>query len=432
MKCPICGKDVELKNRQVGTDENGEPVFNEYAICRDCKKQWNLDKQRAKKAAAKQAVSPAAESDGKAEKTKSEAAAAEEKAAVKKPAANREELTKKVSSEEASAAKSSAAKKAAAAKAVSDKDVSGKDAAAKRPAPRKKAAGSQSEKAAADGSASETGTRKPAADKTKTAPRKKSSGGTRPVKSGEGASSASVKSRPARKRLEEASVSEDGEENRLGNIPSEKVRAKREKAVRKGYNDMLSTDPKHKASAKKSSPDISDEEETEKSASAKRRDAEKVSRKTPEPEIDDFYDDDDYEETVSRFRPARIVMGVISLIGFGFFIYKGFIEGLQGVSSGSDSSGTTFIILALCFLVSAMLYFIMQRKKTVFAFLLPMLFYVGSAVAAFLMKGNDTILLASAAAAGVLAVISLILAIASRGGSDYDDYDDPFADESDD
>ena len=32
MKCPICGKDVELKNRQVGTDENGEPVFNEYAV----------------------------------------------------------------------------------------------------------------------------------------------------------------------------------------------------------------------------------------------------------------------------------------------------------------------------------------------------------------------------------------------------------------
>lgn len=427
MKCPICGKDVELKNRQVGTDENGEPVFNEYAICRDCKKQWNLDKQRAKKAAARQAVSPAAESDGKAEKAKSEAAAAEEKAAVKKPAVNREEPTKKASAEEASAAKSSAAKKAAA------KDVSGKDGAAKRPAPRKKAAGSQSDKAAADESASETGTRKPAADKTKTAPRKKSAGGTRPVKSGEGASSASAKSRPARKRPESASVSEDGEENRLGNIPSEKVRTKREKAVRKGYNDMLSTDPRHKASAKKSSPDISDEKETEKSVSAKRRDAEKISRKTPEPEIDDFYDDDDYEETVSRFRPARIVMGVISLIGFGFFIYKGFIEGLQGVSSGSDSSGTTFIILALCFLVSAMLYFIMQRKNTVFAFLLPMLFYVGSAVAAFLMKENDTVLLASAAAAGVLAVISLILAIASRGGdSDYDDYDDPFEDESDD
>ena len=42
MKCPICGKELELRNKQVGTGENGEPVFNRYAICRDCKKQWNL------------------------------------------------------------------------------------------------------------------------------------------------------------------------------------------------------------------------------------------------------------------------------------------------------------------------------------------------------------------------------------------------------
>ena len=51
MRCPKCGKDVELQKKQVGVDENGKPIFNEYAICRDCKKQWNLDKQRAKKAA---------------------------------------------------------------------------------------------------------------------------------------------------------------------------------------------------------------------------------------------------------------------------------------------------------------------------------------------------------------------------------------------
>ena len=56
MKCPICGKDVELRKKRVGVDELGEPVFNQYAICRDCKKQWNLDKQRAKKAAAKNAA----------------------------------------------------------------------------------------------------------------------------------------------------------------------------------------------------------------------------------------------------------------------------------------------------------------------------------------------------------------------------------------
>ena len=35
MKCPICGKELELKKKQIGTDENGDPILNEYAICRD-------------------------------------------------------------------------------------------------------------------------------------------------------------------------------------------------------------------------------------------------------------------------------------------------------------------------------------------------------------------------------------------------------------
>ncbi len=47
MKCPSCGKELERMKRQVGTTESGDPIFNEYAVCRDCKKQWNLDRQRA-------------------------------------------------------------------------------------------------------------------------------------------------------------------------------------------------------------------------------------------------------------------------------------------------------------------------------------------------------------------------------------------------
>ncbi len=76
MKCPLCGKDVILQQKQVGTTENGEPIMNQYAICKDCKKQWNLDKQRAKKMAAKKAV----EDVKQAESTRSD----EEKKAVKK------------------------------------------------------------------------------------------------------------------------------------------------------------------------------------------------------------------------------------------------------------------------------------------------------------------------------------------------------------
>ena len=70
MKCPICGNKLEIKNKQIGTDNSGDPVFNEYAVCRDCKKQWNLDKQRAKKAAADKTSRKKNESDVAQKKTK--------------------------------------------------------------------------------------------------------------------------------------------------------------------------------------------------------------------------------------------------------------------------------------------------------------------------------------------------------------------------
>lgn len=48
MNCPICKKELEIKNKKVGETATGEAIYNEFAICHDCKKQWNLDKQRAK------------------------------------------------------------------------------------------------------------------------------------------------------------------------------------------------------------------------------------------------------------------------------------------------------------------------------------------------------------------------------------------------
>lgn len=48
MKCPICKNELDIKNKKVGENANGEAIYNEFAICHECKKQWNLDKQRAK------------------------------------------------------------------------------------------------------------------------------------------------------------------------------------------------------------------------------------------------------------------------------------------------------------------------------------------------------------------------------------------------
>lgn len=381
MKCPICGKDVELQKKQIGTDENGEPIFNEYAVCRDCRKQWNLDKQRAKKMAAKRAAAGQSEDSAK----KAPQRTAEDAAPKKKP------------SEEAAAKKRAAADGAA---------------------PRKRSAGE-----AASGKRPADGTVRRRPKPADGAPKSTAEDSDTPAK------------KPVKKRVVRREAPAEGEAQQYGNIPPENVRVKREKAARRGYEDMLATDPEHKPLKKKKAviDDIdTDENESVKSESARQTAEAKAAPKVPEPEVDD-YDDDDYDyEDEARFRPGRIFLGIISLLGFGFFIYRGFVTGLSSTGDNA-SAGMTYIILALCLLVSALLYLIMQNKSTVFAFLLPMIFYIGTGVFAFLRRGDSMELFIAAIACAVLAVLSLILAILSRGGNDYDDddYEDAFEDEHD-
>lgn len=381
MKCPICGKDVELQKKQIGTDENGEPIFNEYAVCRDCRKQWNLDKQRAKKMAAKKAAAGQSEDSAK----KAPQRTAEDAAPKKKP------------SEEAAAKKRAAADGAA---------------------PRKRSAGE-----AASGKRPADGTVRRRPKPADGAPKSTAEDSDTPAK------------KPVKKRVVRREAPAEGEAQQYGNIPPENVRVKREKAARRGYEDMLATDPEHKPLKKKKAviDDIdTDENESVKSESARQTAEAKAAPKVPEPEVDD-YDDDDYDyEDEARFRPGRIFLGIISLLGFGFFIYRGFVTGLSSTGDNA-SAGMTYIILALCLLVSALLYLIMQNKSTVFAFLLPMIFYIGTGVFAFLRRGDSMELFIAAIACAVLAVLSLILAILSRGGDNYDDddYEDAFEDEHD-
>ena len=377
MKCPICGKDLDLQNKQIGTSENGDPIFNEYAICHSCKKQWNLDKQRAKKIAAKKAAEEKAKAEAEARaaeekaKAEAEARAAEEKA--KAEAAARAAEEKRAARREAKAR----ARKEAIARLAADKGISEEEAER-----------ILKERARA---------RKAAAQKAATAP---------------------------------TDATDDSEEQKYGNIPAEEIRDKREKAVRKGYEDMLATDPDSKAAKKKK------KEETE-TAKAKEDVKSRKMDDYDDAKSSDDEDDDEYEyvDEYPRFRPGRIILGIISLLAFGFCIYKGFVTGLS--TSGADvtsASGMNYVIVALCMLVTALLYFIMNNRDTLFAFLIPMIVYIGSAVFAFLKHGDEFELLILAGVSGVLAVISLILAIASRGGDAYDDeddYDDPFEEEHD-
>ena len=383
MKCPICGKDLDLQNKQIGTSENGDPIFNEYAICHSCKKQWNLDKQRAKKIAAKKA----AEEKAKAE---AEARAAEEKAKAEAAARAAEEKAK---AEAAARAAEEKAKADAAARAAEEKRAARREAKARA---RKEAIA----RLAADKGISEEEAERILKERAR------------------------ARKAAAQKAATDATTTDNSEEQKYGNIPAEEIRDKREKAVRKVYEDMLATDPDSKAAKKK---------KKEEAETAKAKEDVK-SRK-----MDDYDDEDDdeyeYVDEYPRFRPGRIILGIISLLAFGFCIYKGFVTGLS--TSGADvtsASGMNYVIVALCMLVTALLYFIMNNRDTLFAFLIPMILYIGCAVFAFLKHGDEFELLILAGVSGVLAVISLILAIASRGGDDYDDeddYDDPFEEEHD-
>ena len=380
MKCPICGKELELRNKQIGTNENGDPIFNEYAICRDCKKQWNLDKQRAKRAAAKKAAQAASENKDAPVKERAQT----HETPVKKPAPKAETPDKK---------------------AVLEKEGTVKKAAPKKSAPSRKPASKQEAAVKKSTGKEEEQVRKPA---PKRRPRPDAEDSDKPAK------------KPVKKRRTEDS--EPAEEKRYSNIPPEKVRTKREKAARKSYGDMLETGTIDKKAVKKKKKQLEDE------TSEIRRNTQ---NKKYEAEVDE-YDDDEYYDDVPRFRPMRIILGILSLAAFGYLIYRGFVTGLADTTEGGVvSSGMTFVILALCMLVSALLYFIMQKKNTVLAFILPMIFYLGAAVFAFIQRGDDLQLLIAAIAAAVLAVISLILAITSRGGGydDEDDYDDAFEDD---
>ena len=389
MKCPICGKDLDLQNKQIGTSENGDPIFNEYAICHSCKKQWNLDKQRAKKIAAKKAAE---------EKAKAEAAAraAEEKAKAEAAARAAEEKAK---AEAAARAAEEKAKADAAARAAEEKRAARREAKARA---RKEAIA----RLAADKGISEEEAERILKERAR------------------------ARKAAAQKAATDATATDNSEEQKYGNIPAEEIRDKREKAVRKGYEDMLATDPDSKAAKKKK------KEEAETAKAKEDVKSRKMDDYDDEKSSDDE-DDDEYEyvDEYPRFRPGRILLGIISLLAFGFCIYKGFVTGLS--TSGADvtsAPGMNYVIVALCMLVTALLYFIMNNRDTLFAFLIPMIVYIGGAVFAFLKHGDEFELLILAGVSGVLAVISLILAIASRGGDDYDDeddYDDPFEEEHD-
>ena len=319
MKCPICGNNVELKNKQFDLDEYGDPIFHQYAICKNCKKQWDLDKQRAKKMAAKDA--------------------ANKEAAAKKEAAEKEAAAKKAAETSTEVKKVKKVKKTT--------ESSPEDAA-----PVKKV-----KKAAPKAAPAEDG---------------------------------------STKKVDKKALSGE-EESYLGNVPPKKVRTKRERVVKQGYEDMVAADP---ASKKK-----------------KKHTAEKPVAVNPaksEPEVHEDY------VPAARFRALRVIFGILSILVAAFYGLNSYAAGLM-----ESAEGMTFLILAGCMALAGLLLIILNFTNNILAFLLPMILYLGSGVYAFLNRANETFLLYGAIIGAAFSVLFIILAISSRGDEeDYDNYDE--------
>lgn len=393
MKCPICGKDVVIKNKQVGVNEQGNPVFNQYAVCKDCKKQWNLDKKRASKATSKKTTEKP--EDGKEVSAKQNTVKKE--APVKQNTVKKETPVKQNAVKKEAPVKQSTVKKETSIKTTSPEKEAIKRTATPGQKPRKKSEHT---------STSKQTTTVPNSDVQKT--EKKASTKQHPAKKADHKPEAkrnTTKSDVSRtKTITKVASSKkedidnpklkntiilDDDDLKLGNIPSEKVREKRERKVKQGYAEMVAADSKNTAKS------------TEKKQT----------------NMSDSYDD--YEPIV-RFRALRVIFGIISILIAGFYAYNSYTADLF-----NSTTGMTFLILAGCMALAGLLLIILNATNNIFAFLLPMILYLASGLYAFLNRGDDTFLLYSAIVGAAFSVLFIILAISSRGDEeDYDDFDD--------
>ena len=204
MQCPICKKDLEIKNKKIGENEAGEAIYNEFAICRDCKKQWNLDKQREKKKKlAKEALAEKTVEAGKAaEKPHKKRPAAEGERPVRKPRPKAE-----VSSEEQPS----------------------------RPHPKKRPATSDRPLLKyAEG-------QEESREKVRPRPKKKRPEEAKPVHAIDNSSTRIISDEEDEHKITapDLSTPEGEKEQTYSNIPPKHVREKREQEMRENYQNML-------------------------------------------------------------------------------------------------------------------------------------------------------------------------------------------------
>lgn len=423
MKCPICGKDVVIKNKQVGVNEQGNPVFNQYAVCKDCKKQWNLDKKRASKATRKkttenqESVKPVPakkeatpkqnpvkkETSAKQNPIKKDASAKQntikKETTVKQNPVKKEDNAKQNPIKKDASVKQNPIKKGSSEKVESADKEQQKKLATSKQKPRKKAEHAADSQQTST-SNSQNSEKRIAAKQRPAQKTEHKSEAKRNVTDPEASRTKNISKASSSKKDDinnpklKDTIILDNDDLKLGNIPSENVRAKRERKVKQGYAEMVAADSKNTA------------------------------KKYENIETDSH---DEYEPIV-RFRALRVIFGIISILIAGFYAFNSYTSGLF-----ESTTGMTFVILAGCMALSGLLLIILNATNNIFAFLLPMILYLASGLYAFLNRGDDTFLLYSAIVGAAFSVLFIILAISSRGDEeDYDDFDEDEDNDEDD
>lgn len=407
-------KPVSAEPSSEGKARKKPPAAGSSSEGNDNRKPVSAEPSPEKKAN-KKSVSAESSSEGKTSRAPASTEPASEKKVHKRPVSEDASSEKKASKNPSSP--ESAAERKASRKPDSE------EAGAERKTRRRPASGKPSSDRAASG--------KPVSED---APGRKPVSENSAVKTGRPASAnrdgeASQAGRPKRTGVKRSGTASG--EQRYGNIPPDKVRAKKEHAVRKGYEDMLSTDPNYKPPKKKKTVSEMDD-----MSSAKGKRPESVKQRPhTKAELEDNHDEDEemeYEEAKARFRIPRILFGGISIVAAGFFTYGGFSTGLDNIAAGGTASaGTVFIVYGICMLVSGLISIILQNSNSIVAYVLPMLSYIGAAAFTFLNRKDNSMLLYCAAAGAVLGIIFLVLGIVSRNSSydDSEDYNDPFDDD---
>ena len=117
----------------------------------------------------------------------------------------------------------------------------------------------------------------------------------------------------------------------------------------------------------------------------------------------------------SVFKVPRILLGLLSLIAFGYMSYQAVHAYFSAITIHlPEAQAIAYVVIAACALVSGIILLATAKGNSTGAYILPAIVYLAGGGYAFFYRGDSFILLVSSIAAAVLAVLLIILAFNAK------------------